>query len=392
MSITSKLKRVNLYLLKRSKFKNQSKKINQNILNTDYFKNNDLKKCFKERSVDTQNEQIIERIIKSYNKAKAVQKDFPEAYQVGNEWLPIYQLYMNDVIKNLTTLDKASTNKMYENFMREDCSMGLHGLPTNMKETYFNGKISKLDGDIYLHDAIYRYNHWKKLTDNKYLISDLYMPNYGNPYGYYINNEFVRTGAEYLHYYATCISGLISKEKDRKFVVELGGGYGGLGYFLSKKIQNLTYVDFDLPENMALTAYYLMNSFPDKKVLLYGEGDLNEENLNEYDIVIMPNFELQNLPSAKADLAFNSYSLAEMSIDTINTYIHELKRATKEHIFHVNHSMLSHSLKADEFGIDDDEYKLIYKTPALWNMGRDIQMDEYEYLYSKSSHKISLIS
>jgi putative sugar O-methyltransferase len=386
MSIISKLKKTRKYFLRKSKFKKLSKNTPHKILRSDDFKNNDLKKCFYARMTHTTDERIIERIIKAYNKAKAVQKILPEAFQVGNEWVPIYHRHMNDIMTALSTSDNVKTNKIYENFMRESCSVGLHGLPVNMMETYFNGRISRLDGNIYLHDAIYRYNHWRELTDNKYSINDLYMPDFGNPYGYYINNEFIRTGAEYLHYYATHIAELINNKKENKIIVELGGGYGGLGYFLNKLIPQITYVDFDLPENMALTAYYLMNSFPEKRVLLYGEDDFNEENLKKFDIILMPNFELPNLPSEKANLVFNSYSLAEMSTDTINTYIPEMKRAGKEYILHVNHTEVSNSLKADEFGIDDNDYKLVSKKRALWNMGRNANMDEYEFLYSKNPH------
>ncbi|WP_295794824.1 putative sugar O-methyltransferase [Mucilaginibacter sp.] len=387
MSIVSEIKKklveIKVNYLKKAQYKNVLENLGSNIPQSDDFKNNDLEKCFRQKNVHTENNVITDRIIQAYNKAKKVQKTLPGAFQVGNEWLPIYENYMNDIIIALNTLNKADTNKIYENFMREGCSVGLHGLPFSMEDNFFNGKISRLNGDIYLLDSIYRYNHWKELTANQYQVGDLYMPDYGNPYGYYINNEFVRTGAEYFHYYATRISELIKGEKGRKVVVELGGGYGGLGYFLNKVIDDVTYVDFDLPENMALTAYYLMNCYPEKKILLYGEDDFNEESISEYDVIIMPNFEVLNLPSGKADLVFNSYSLAEMSTETINTYITELKRATKKHVFHVNHTIKSNSLKADEFGIEDKDFKLVSKKPALWNLGRDSKMDEFEYLYSK---------
>jgi putative sugar O-methyltransferase len=384
MSIILTLKKIKRDFIKKSVFKELSSNLGNSILLSKDLKSNSVKECFKERICITNDDIIIERIEKAYNKAKSIQKSYSTAFQVGNEWLPIYERYMIDIMTTLKSSNVSDIKKIYENFMREDCSVGLHGMPVNMKTTYFTGEISKLDGNIYLHDAIYRYKHWKELTNNKYSPEDLFMPDYGNSYGYYIDNVFIRTGAEYFQYYATRISSLIRNEIDRKVVVELGGGYGGLGYFLTKQIPDLTYVDFDLPENMALTAYYLMNSFPEKRVLLYGEGELNAKNLEEYDIVIMPNFELPKFPSNRANLAFNSYSLAEMSTETIQTYIPELKRASKEHIYHVNHNEISHSLKADEFGIDDDNYKLIYKKPALWNIGRDAKMDEYEYLYTKS--------
>jgi putative sugar O-methyltransferase len=382
MSITSTLRKIKRDFVKRSKFHRLIKDLNSEVLLTTSFKANNPKKCFEERTKVDSDPHIIRRIMEAYNKAIIAQKTFPEPYQVGNEWLPIYKLYMGTITQALTTNDARLTSEIYENFMREGCSFGLHGLPVDMNETYFNGRISKIDGEIYLHDAIYRYNLWKKLTDNKYSPSDLYMPDYGNPYGYYIDDQFIRVGAEYLHYYSTKIKELTKSQNGNKVIVELGGGYGGLGYFLNKNIPDVTYVDFDLPENMALTAYYLMSCFPNKKVLLYGEDELNEVTLKKYDIIILPNFEIGKFPTAKADLVFNSYSLSEMSAETINAYIPELKRACNTSIFHVNHTEERDSLKADDFGIEG-EYKLISKNPALWNLGRNISMDEYEFLYSK---------
>lgn len=380
----SKLKKIRRDFLKRSRFNDLVRKVDISIIKSSDFKKNDIVQCFKERKVVTTDPAIIDRIISAFNKAKMEQKKYPTAFQIGNEWLPIYERYMNDIIQALGNSSKDEVNKIYENFMREDCSVGLHGMSNNMFETYFIKKISSIDRDTYLYDALYRYKHWRKLTEDKYQPSDLEMAEFGNSYGYYIDGKYIRTGAEYLHYYATRISNLIASCEQKKVVVELGGGYGGMGYFLNKINDDLTYVDVDLPENMALTAYYLMNCFPDKKTLLYGEEEFNEQSFDKYDIIIMPNFEISKLPTQKANLVFNSYSLAEMSSETINTYIPELKRASNQYFFHVNHSVVSHSLKADEFGIDDNDYKLISKQPALWNMGRNIEMDEYEYLYAKS--------
>jgi len=383
LKIKAELLKLKYHFLYKSILEDVLKKVGNGIIESDDFKNNNINKCFEERKLKTSNLKIVERIIKAYNKAREAQIGLPAAYQVGNEWLPIYKYHMRDIMSSLGASDIDKTNKIYENFVRENCSVGLHGLPIDMNIAYFKGKITKVNAKFYLHDAIYRYYHWKKLTNNKFPAKDLYMPDYGNPYGFYIGEQFIRAGAEYLHYYATRIADLINDETERKVVVEIGGGYGGLAYFLNKTIENFTYIDFDLPENMALTAYYVMNSFPGKKVLLYGEGELTEENINRYDIIIMPNFEIKKLPSQKINLAFNSYSLAEMSAETINVYIPELKRASKKYIFHVNHTVHSNSLTADEFGIEDEKFKLLSREPALWNMGRNSNMDEFEYLYAK---------
>jgi putative sugar O-methyltransferase len=357
----------------------------ENLLNNNNFKENDITKCFAENIVKTLNTTSIDRIITSYKKAKKVQATKPIEYQVGNEWSPIYDMFMNNIITALVSEDKVNVNNIYENFMRDQCTRGLHGMPVDMQETYFGKTISKIDRDLFLYDAIYRYVHWKTLTDNKFNESDLKMPMFGNAYGYNINNKLIRTGAEYLHYYATEIQSLLNNKTDRKFVVELGGGYGGLAYFANKNISNVTYIDFDLPENMALTAYYLLNSFPNKKILLYGEQEFENIDLANFDIILMPNFEIAKLPTNKIDVVFNSYSLAEMSKETIDLYITELTRACNNYFLHVNHNKISFSYIADDFGIEKNSFSLVYKKPALWNLGRNNKMDEFEYLYKKNN-------
>ena len=155
-----------------------------------------------------------------------------------------------------------------------------------------------------------------------------------------------------------------------------------MAYYLLRDNPDLTYIDFDLPENMALTAYYLLNAFPEKKALLYGEADLTPDCIANNDMVIMPNFELDKMSTGSVDLAFNSYSLAEMSPETIAHYVASISRITKKYFFHVNHTR--HSLvTADEFGIDPKQFRMIYKLPALWNAGVNMDMDEHEYLYEK---------
>jgi putative sugar O-methyltransferase len=250
-----------------------------------------------------------------------------------------------------------------------------------MHKHYFGKNINKRDKKIFLYDALHRYKLWKSLSSDKYTVQDLISPRIGNPYGVFIDDVFVKSGADYLHYYAMAISRLI-RGKNKRFVVELGGGYGGMAYYLCRENENMTYIDFDLPENMALTAYYLSNAFPEKKVLLFGEAPLTPETMNAYDIILMPGFEIAKLLDESVDLIFNSYSLAEMSRDTIHTYITEFMRISKGYFFHVNHNKVSTTI-ADNFGVDLNRFDLLYKIPALWNAGRNLYMDEYEYLYKK---------
>ena len=344
----------------------------------------DVARCFAPRPSATPDGVSLDRIIAAYNAARAVQRTLPAAWQVGNEWLPIYRTHMGPVMKALEERDGAALQRIYENFMRHSCSMGLHGLPVDMERAYFGGRISAIDAAVYRHDAVYRQAHWRALTGGRFSSADLQMPDFGNPYGLFVDGRFIRTGAEYFHHYAHEIARLAADAPGgRPRVVELGGGYGGLGYFLARDVPGLTYVDFDLPENMALTAYFLLSAFPRKKVLLYGEAPLDAAALDGCDIAVLPNFEMRALPDRSVDVVFNSYSLAEMSVETIQAYVPELARACRGHIFHVNHTRHSTSLAGDDFGVPAARFELLAKKPALWNLGRNVDMDEYEFLYRR---------
>ena len=326
--------------------------------------------------VDTR---VIERVIAAYNKSKAVQKDAPDAYQVGHMWLPIYQGYMGEVMDVMARGDVAARRRIYGNFFRDSCSTGIHGMPTDMQTAYFSGNISEENAGKYTADIMHRMQIWLDSMGKTHGLDALQTPVIGNPYGFYIDGVFYRAGVDYQHYYATVIARL-TRSRQRRAVLELGGGFGGLGHFLLRDNPDLTYIDVDLPENMALTAFYLLSAFPDKKIALYGEVDLETVDVRDYDALVLPNFAIAALRDDSIDLAFNSYSLAEMSLSTVANYIAQFNRVTSKFIYHINHTRIP-PVKADEFPIDYAKFELVSRAPALWNLARDPDMDEYEYLY-----------
>ena len=326
---------------------------------------------------------IVTRVMAAYNRAKAVQKDAPEEYQVSQMWLPIYEGYMKHIMAAMAAGDAATVSAAYANFFRDGCSLGIHGMPVDMFADYFTGNLSLETQGLYMTDIMHRMNIWLDSIGKTCAIDSLATPEIGNPYGFYIDGKFYRHGVDYQHYYATIIGRLV-RGKGHRTVLELGGGYGGLGHFLMRDNSDFTYIDIDLPENMALTAFYLLSAFPDKNIGLYGEVDLASADLSAHDALVLPNFALSELRADSVDLAFNSYSLAEMSHNNVENYIAQFNRVVSKFIYHVNHTRVS-PVKADDFPIDTEKFELISRAPALWNMGRDKEMDEYEYLY-KSKH------
>jgi putative sugar O-methyltransferase len=341
--------------------------------------------AFQDRKTEVSIENI-RRIIKSYNLAKAVQQKKEDVYQISNDWIPIYQHHMGTIIEKLQSKDESAVANIYKNFFREHCSVGLHGLPVDMFSTYFSGNTSDELKDYYLRSNFSRFSLWLDTLGKALPISELKSPDVGNPYGVYIDGSFYRHGSEYLHYYATIINRLVGK-KFTTHILEIGGGFGGLGYYLMRDNINATYIDCDLPENMALAAFYLMHAMPEKKIGLYGEIDLDLDldlalSRKDYDAILIPNFEIENIKSSSIDLAFNSYSFAEMSADTIHNYVNHFNRISKKFIYHVNHNRIK-QVKADEFNIDLSQFEILFRAPALWNFGVNKDMDEFEYLYKK---------
>jgi len=355
-------------------------------LDTNYRMNNDISKCFEDRfDLSGDDTELLNRITSAYKKASHDLLAYPDIFRPSNEWLPIYKHNLRGVIHVLEEGDTSKLDKIYRNFWREPCSTGLIGLPVDMKSSFFgkNKKISYVNKTLYLNDSIHRLNLWKKFLGQRRTIDSLVSPLIGNPYGYFIDGKFIKAGADYQHYYATRINDLLDGKQSRKVVAEIGGGFGGMAYYLIRDAKNTTYIDFDLPENLALTSYYLLKAFPEKKVLLYGEAELEGAKLADYDIVLMPNFQLDKLPDETCDLIFNSYSLAEMSPQTISHYVLQSGKLINAGgwFFHVNHT--KHSLvSARDFPIPDN-FVLISEEFAAWNLGRNSNMDEYEFLFKK---------
>jgi putative sugar O-methyltransferase len=322
---------------------------------------------------------ILKRIIASYKLAKVDQRCADEAFNVSNEWLPIYERKLGPVMKALLTENIGELQHMYQNFFRDPCSSGLAGVPFDM-DAFFKGTIKDKYRKYVLCDALHRYDLWKMRTGNVYPANVLASPIVGNPYGYTVEDVFVRAGGDYQHYYAHTIGQLL-KSSDQQVVVELGGGFGGLAYYLVRDNPGITFVDFDLPEALALATYYLMKTLPNLQISLYGEISFPEESLATPGIVMMPSFEIMKMPSKSATVSFNSYSLAEMSPSSIRTYIDQIARITGAYILHVNHNRNA-VLSADKFGIEGHGFKLIRRELAGWTLGINPKSDEFEYLFS----------
>ena len=321
---------------------------------------------------------LLKRICSAWSKAMEQQPFAPETFQPHPWWQAIQRTKLEPVTRALAAQDIASLDEMYSNFFRDSCGGGLTGLPlTKMKS---GARVNNSAKHLYLIDALHRIDLWTRKTGGRFPLSDLTPPDIGNPFGIKLDGVFVRTGSEDQHYWAHRIIDLLGSTP-APVVAEIGGGFGGMAYYLLRDHPTVTYINFDLPETIALASYYLLSAFPGRKASLYGEADISAETLRTSRIILMPSFSLPQLPSSSVDVAFNSRILSDLSPASLDNYLAEIARTTRGHLFHLNRTQ--GSLAADAwFASNAPWFKLIAKQSSDWNNARTLHPNEMEYLYS----------
>lgn len=351
----------------------------------DNFKLNNLEKYFQDQPSNFVDRKKLKQISEYYKNSKELQNQKNIIYQIGSEWMPIYEKYMSEIQDILIKGNLDDLSKKYNNFFREKFSTGLHGDSgyERFKKRYLSKKISFIDKNLYVKKCLNSFKNWKNLIDEKKIdvnLDDLIVPNIGNAYNFEFNGRLINPNYFISNYYANYSSKLVNqKSNKRKIIFELGGGYGAYAYFLNKK-NDFCYIGCDLPENLSLTAFFLKSLLPDKNIKLVTNLKKEKIDFNKMDIILISNYDIENLSSNIIDLTFNSYSLAEMHTEAVHNYIEQICRITNGFILHINHTSYS-KVSADDFNIDLNKFKLISKDPVIWNKYINKFSDEFEYIY-----------
>jgi hypothetical protein len=103
----------------------------------------------------------------------------------------------------------------------------------------------------------------------------------------------------------------------RMSILEVGGGYGGLAYYISAILSGARYTIVDLPESLMFSAIYLP---------IAAQADLSSSYFDEDGIKVgrfcfVPNFRYRAiLTGENYDLAINTLSMSEMSEAQVRDY------------------------------------------------------------------------
>jgi len=278
-------------------------------------------------------EELIGKVIESYNSAKKKQDSISSVYLPSNEWKKIVQSSWASYSGALANGDNDEMKGLLRNFFRNEGINGLWGYD----RMFFN--FSRLRGLSELRRMdimIKQYKVWRNFSQ-KTPLKILEVPNIGNPWGYSIDGVRLFEPVFEYHFQAAYLTQLIDKIV-APVVLEIGGGFGGLGYFLRKMKPTIKYIGIDLPENILIQTYYLSTVFPEARIFTYGKdfSNLTADIVNSHDIILLPNFALPKIESSIADLVVNVRSLSEMSLETISTYLAEIDRIGRLFFFHEN--------------------------------------------------------
>jgi hypothetical protein len=321
---------------------------------------------------------ILQRICNSYIRAIERETLAKGAYGPTGWWNEVRQTSLGPLRRALASRDLAALSTMFCNFFRDPCSAGLIAVPYKMSGACQGHPVDERHARFFLSNALHRIDYWRELTGNCFGLRDLAGTDVGNPFGVSIDGVLIRSGTESQHYFAQRIAELLSSQS--AVVTEIGGGFGGMAYYLLRDHPQISYRNFDVPESIALASYYLLKSFPHRKFLLYGEEELTVESFAKYNVALLPVFELNRLATKSVDLTFSSHTMSDLAHAAIIEYLEQIVRMTHRYFLYVGRTAES-----------DPFQKLIRRRyPAFtlsekrfleWNKQKTLNDSEVECLY-----------
>jgi hypothetical protein len=321
--------------------------------------------------------ELLDRICTAYIKASGHQQTVRDAYQPSEWWRDVRQKRLQPVMQALQKRDIDALRLMYRNFYRDSCSSGLIAMEYGMPGAPRGGAIKNNHCHFYLGDSLSSIDYWKEQTTGRFALGDLAGPNIGNPFGVMLDDTLVRFEAPYQHYCAHRLSTKL--DAGPSTVAEIGGGFGGMAYFLLRDRQPLTYFDFDLPESIALTSYFLMKAFPSLTFLLYGEKQMTAEEIARANVVLMPLFEMEQMQPRSVDVTFSSHALSALPSELLRHYLESITRITQGHFLYVGGEVAAKRMF--ELASQRKDMQIVETLVSGWNSHKSRNWKDVEILY-----------
>jgi putative sugar O-methyltransferase len=342
-------------------------------------------------NVDQQKErEIIGRIFAAYKLAKEDWKNAPAQYQIRGLWAEWIEVNYGKLLAAVNSHNHEAASEILQNFAREQFAIG-----TGSSYDDFVHYKTSLVGKAYVKTVWCDYRD--KLVDAGFNLAKITHPLVGNPAGVRLEGKVIPTETLRHAYNAFAINNLLCNV-EKPVIVEIGGGFGGQTYqtiYQSHKDGNPIgkYFDFDIPEVQIVVSYFLLKSFPNLKIRLYGEGDVSAIETEQFDIGVFPHFTIDRLEDLSVDLVFNSNSFSEMDESASKHYLAVANRASRRYFMHINHEVRftftypdgsqSRNALGSELVPDADKFKRLYKRPRVFGRPEDKPFKSFAYLYER---------
>jgi putative sugar O-methyltransferase len=168
--------------------------------------------------------------------------------------------------------------------------------------------------------------------------------------------------------------------QEQATVIELGGGYGRLGWLLLSVLPRLRYIAVDIPPALAVSQEYLTRLFPELHTVRFQRGtDHLAPGLPGARLAFITPNQLEALPPLGADLFINISSLHEMRPDQILHYIGVVRRHTAG-VFYMKqwHSFANGQ---DGVTIRQTDYPIPEGWERIFERRHPVQTDFFEAAY-----------
>ena len=337
------------------------------------------------------NDTDLRRIIAAYKAAKSAQAHAAEEFQVLGLWSEWTDVNYGSLVQALIDEDLSSLRAIYDNFHRE---------PTTLR----TGGSSYLDYVMFRTPLLGRAHviaSWCDYRD-RFLklglpLDQVRYPKIGNPAGIPLNGDIVSAHTfRHAHHGAEMAEWL--RDCPGATVVEIGSGLGSQCFqtlhYASGNVAK--YVCFDLPEVASLCTYFLLSAFPDRRVRLYGEGDVATGADEAYDIAVFPHFTTPMLADDSVDLFHNACSFSEMDGRSARAYMAIMERASRRYIHHINHDKrlifrdldgtdgtVSENMIGSLMVPDATRFKRVFKKPRVFQLPEEFAYPSNEYLFER---------
>jgi putative sugar O-methyltransferase len=249
-------------------------------------------------------------------------------YRIGENWACVVAVSREPLYSAIKNQDWEKTVQLLDNYFRSDISSSMGSCAAA-----FQGFVRHAD-DAWLHHNL---RVWDYSVGSHTPLTELAVPPVGNPYGFRVGGLLINADALLNHHRAHVVRRLLEGVR-RPVVVEIGGGYGGFAYYLNGGPGSLTYLNFDIPESLVISSYFLSLLFPNKRIALYNYSTkaIDTGFLSAHDIVLMPNFVLPHLAEGIADVSLNTISMSEMEHATIEEYYRQIERTCRGYFYMEN--------------------------------------------------------